>query len=66
MYAYSAVPSLVAIDLISMLYPDLTINEKINAKGNAVTLYRSFRYKFVRTTEGARYNSNLLLKKKEK
>lgn len=46
-----------------MIYPDLTINEKINAKGNAVTLYRSFRYKFVRTTEGARYNSNVLLSK---
>lgn len=48
-----------------MIYADLNIHRRINAKGNAVTLYRSFRYKHIRTRDGACYNADLLLKKEK-
>jgi hypothetical protein len=45
-----------------MLYPDLTINKKINAKGNALVLYNRFDYKRIRRREGDCYLCDTLLK----
>jgi hypothetical protein len=47
---------------ISMLYADLNINKKINAKGNALVLYNRFDYKRIRRREGDCYLCGWLLK----
>jgi len=49
-----------------MIYPDLPINQKINAKGNAITLYRYPRMSSVRRNDGDRYCCRWLLVGKER
>jgi hypothetical protein len=44
-----------------MLYPDLTINQKINAKGNSLVLYRRLNYRNVRRKDGDTLSSDVLL-----
>jgi hypothetical protein len=44
-----------------MLYPDLTVNQKINAKGNSLVLYRRLNYRNVRRKDGDTLSSDVLL-----
>jgi hypothetical protein len=48
-----------------MTYADLPIHQRINAKGNAITLYGMYSYVLMRVCakDPARYSPSLLLKK---